>query len=156
MNKIKEKLLNCFKKLFCFKSNIKHHYEFEEKETNQFEKEVLNTINSFRESKGLTTLVEDRKINAICERNNSRMILDGVINHNDSVSRFNEVKEVCKCNYASEILAYNYKDSDTVVNRWINSPSHLKQIEYAAIKRFGISISKGYLGSNMFTVIFSN
>lgn len=84
------------------------------------------------------------------------MISDNQINHNGSISRFEEIEYHTNANYVSEILAYNFNTPEGVFNGWLKSPNHLKQIEHKDLTHFGISVYSNDKNKNFFTMMFAN
>jgi uncharacterized protein YkwD len=68
------------------------------------------------------------------------MIEKNVVNHDFFYERSSNIIEVLGAIKVAENVAYNYNNANSVLNAWLNSPDHKKNLdgEYTHI---GISIS---------------
>jgi uncharacterized protein YkwD len=82
------------------------------------------------------------------------MILTNNFSHDGAVERFNEVMAICDSYYAAENLAKNYNTAESVVNAWIKSDTHRKNLECAKCNSFGISVTKDS-NINYYTTMFT-
>jgi uncharacterized protein YkwD len=142
-----KKLINFIKSLFNKKSELVYSYT---KRTNsQIEIELLDLINVYRIGLDLQILNPNELINDISYRNTQRMLSSG-FNHNGAVERFNEVRKVFNSIYEAEILAKDFTTAKSVLNGWIKSDSHNKQMTKPNINQVGISFE-----NKIISVIFA-
>ena len=106
----------------------------------QSELETMKLINEYRVSIGLNELKAINHISFKSDEHNAYMITNKVVNHDDFVARSENIIKVLGAIKVSENVAYNYNNSNSVLNAWLNSPDHKKNLdgEYTHI---GISIS---------------
>jgi uncharacterized protein YkwD len=114
-----------------------HTYQFS---TNELE--LLDRINHHRDSINLNTLQENQHISYICYEHNVYMIDTGIINHDYFQSRVNNLQNTLDAERVGENIAYNYQNTSSVLNAWLNSPGHKKNIE-GDYTDFGLSITIG-------------
>jgi uncharacterized protein YkwD len=114
-----------------------HTYQFS---TNELE--LLDRINHHRDSINLNTLQENQHISYICYEHNTYMIDTGIINHDYFQSRVDNLQNTLDAERVGENIAYNYQNPSSVLNAWLNSPGHKKNIE-GDYTDFGLSITIG-------------
>jgi uncharacterized protein YkwD len=115
--------------------------------------EILDAVNDYRKSIGLTVLqkLDDITIEAVDHTN--YMVSLNVVNHNDFNIRYqNLVKEV-GARAVSENVGFGYRTAKAVVEAWIKSEGHRANIE-GDYTDFGISVDQDQYGKNYFTNIF--
>ena len=118
------------------------------------ELETLKLINDYRVSIGLNTLEAISYLSLKSEEHDVYMIDNNVVNHNDFVSRSEDIMKVLGANTVSENIAYNYSTPTMALNAWLNSPAHKENIE-GDYTNFGIAIRENPVdGSKYYTNIF--
>lgn len=117
------------------------------------ELETMESINKYRESTGLSILKINNYISQVCEHHTNYMVNSNSVNHNDFVSRSEELISILGAKTVGENVAYNYSTAQAVVKSWLNSPTHKKNIE-GDYTHFGISIRPNSSGKNYYTNIF--
>ena len=117
------------------------------------ELEAMNLINTYRVSVGLNELQQINHISYKSEEHDHYMIRNNVVNHNDFVARSENLISVLGAKRVGENIAYNYNSSQSVVNAWLNSPTHKENIE-GDYTHFGISIRTNPDGKKYYTNIF--
>ena len=117
------------------------------------ELEAMNLINTYRVSVGLNALQQINHISYKSEEHDHYMIRNNVVNHNDFVARSENLISVLGAKRVGENIAYNYNSSQSVVNAWLNSPTHKENIE-GDYTHFGISIRTNPDGKKYYTNIF--
>jgi uncharacterized protein YkwD len=117
------------------------------------ELETMNLINSYRVSVGLNALEQINHISHKSEEHDNYMISNNVVNHNNFVARSENLISVLAAKRVGENVAYNYNSPQSVVNAWLNSPTHKENIE-GNYTHFGISIRKNPDGKKYYTNIF--
>lgn len=117
------------------------------------EVEVLDLINTHRQSLGLNKLEKTDYVSLKSEEHTNYMITTGVVNHNFFQDRYQSIMTTLGALNVSENLAYNYASPESVVNAWLNSAGHKANIE-GDFTHFGISIRTNKEGKKYFTNIF--
>ncbi|MFV8376006.1 CAP domain-containing protein [Flavobacterium sp. LB1P62] len=122
---------------------------------NTSEIETLNLINTYRVSIGLNSLGKINYISLKSEEHNNYMIINNVVDHNDFLARSENIMNVLGAKSVSENIAYNYNSSQSVLNAWLASPEHKKNIE-GSFTHFGIAIRVNpSTGKKYYTNIFA-
>ncbi|MFV5689571.1 CAP domain-containing protein [Flavobacterium sp. ZT3R25] len=122
---------------------------------NTSEIETLNLINTYRVSIGLTSLAKINYISLKSEEHDNYMIINNVVDHNNFILRSENIMNVLGAKYVSENIAYNYNSSQSVLNAWLASPEHKKNIE-GNFTHFGIAIRVDpATGKKYYTNIFA-
>lgn len=116
--------------------------------------EAMNLINEYRVSIGLNSLEQITHISYKSEEHDNYMIENNVVNHNDFVSRSENIMKVTGAKKVSENIAYNYNTSKAALTAWLNSPGHKANIE-GDFTHFGIAIKENPVnGKKYYTNIF--
>lgn len=118
-----------------------------------FELEALASINLYRVSIGLNKLEQNNYISYKSEEHNNYMIKNNSVNHNGFVARSENIMKVLGAKSVAENIAYNYKTIQGVLDAWIKSPRHKKNLE-GDFTHFGISIRENAEGKKYYTNIF--
>ncbi|WP_300977682.1 CAP domain-containing protein [Flavobacterium sp.] len=106
---------------------------------NSIELETLSLINNYRKSIGINTLEKINFISVKSQEHVNYMITNNVVNHNDFVSRSNEIIRVLGARNVSENIAYNYATPAAAFDAWLKSPIHKENI-VGNYTHFGISV----------------
>lgn len=122
------------------------------------EREIFNKVNAERVARKLTPL----KLSAIVSnyaRQHSRNMAEGKVSfsHAGSKERRREAAKDCGRGYfgGSENIAYRGKeDAAAVMNGWMNSPGHRKNILSTRQEVFGIGVWKAANGRVYYTQLF--
>ncbi|MBS7254871.1 CAP domain-containing protein [Flavobacterium branchiicola] len=121
---------------------------------NDSEVETMQLINDYRVSVGLNALQRINHISFKCEEHNDYMIANNVVDHNDFVSRSDNMIKVLGAKKVGENVAYNYKTSQAAVKAWLESPGHKENIE-GDFTHFGLSVTvDAKTGKKYYTNIF--
>ncbi|KIA92217.1 MULTISPECIES: CAP domain-containing protein [unclassified Flavobacterium] len=121
---------------------------------NSIELETMNQINEYRNSIGLNALDTINHVSFKSEEHNNYMIDKNVISHDNFVNRSENIIKVVDAKKVSENVAYNYNSPQGVLEAWLNSPGHKKNIE-GDYTHFGISVRKHPInGRKYYTNIF--
>jgi uncharacterized protein YkwD len=120
---------------------------------NSSELDAMNLINTYRVSVGLNALQQINHISYKSEEHDHYMIANDVVNHNDFVARSENLISVLNAKRVGENIAYNYNTPQSVVNAWLNSPTHKENIE-GDYTHFGIAIKTNQEGKKYYTNIF--
>lgn len=123
-------------------------------EYNGNETETMNLINNYRVSVGLSELKQIDHISYKSEEHDEYMIARNVVNHDDFVSRSENIIQVLGAKKVGENIAYNYNSPKAVVDAWLKSPTHKANIE-GNYTHFGIAIRVNAEGKKYYTNIFA-
>ena len=121
---------------------------------NSTEIETMALINAYRVSIGLNELKEINHISYKSEEHAHYMIANNVVNHNDFVSRSENIIQVLGAKRVSENIAFNYNSPQAALDAWLKSPSHKANIE-GNFTHFGLSIRASADGKKYYTNIFA-
>ena len=121
---------------------------------NSSEIETMALINAYRVSIGLNALKEINHISFKSGEHNNYMIINNVVNHDDFVSRSENIMQVLGATSVAENIAYNYNSPQTAVNAWLKSPGHKANIE-GNFTHFGLAIKVNAEGKKYYTNIFA-
>ncbi len=118
------------------------------------ENEIINLINTYRTEKGLSQLNIYNIVSSEAESHTNYMIETGQVNHANFGRRHQNLVNFANAKSVAENVAYGYSSAQAVVNAWLNSEGHRKNIENADFTDFGISTESNDEGRNYFTNIF--
>ena len=118
------------------------------------ENDILDLINTHRETIGINTLVKLNLVSQVAEDHTEYMIEVGTANHDNFQQRVQLLKQNADAKTVGENVAYGFASASGVVNGWLNSPDHKKIIENPDYTHFGISTECNASGRNYFTHIF--
>lgn len=103
--------------------------------------ELLQLINDYRITKNMQPLIVINHISHLSFLHNQYMIKTNAVNHDGFVQRSEELIKLFKASNVSENVAYNFISNEGVLNAWLNSPNHKKNIE-GDFTHFGLSIAE--------------
>jgi uncharacterized protein YkwD len=118
-----------------------------------FENEILNLVNSHRSSIGKDPLVVNQYIQEKALEHTNYMISINDLNHDNFSERANSIWENVGSGAIAENVAYGYSSASAVVEGWLNSAGHKKNIE-GNYNLTGISAQKDDNGRYYYTQIF--
>jgi len=118
------------------------------------ENEIINLINEYRTSKGLTKLNTFNIVSNEAITHTNYMVETGEVSHANFGVRYQHLVTYADAKSAAENVAYGYSTAQAVVNAWINSEGHRHNIENASFTDFGISTKSNAEGKFYFTNIF--
>ena len=121
---------------------------------NSSEIEAMALINNYRVSIGLNELQQINHISYKSEEHDNYMITNNVVNHDDFVSRSENIMQVLGAKSVGENIAYNYNSPEAAVAAWLKSPAHKQNIE-GNFTHFGLSIRVSADGKKYYTNIFA-
>ena len=122
-------------------------------ETKTIEIEVLELINEHRALLNLNQLQIMPILKSVANRHTRDMIRDGKYSHNNFYLRSEYIKFKTNAATVSENVAYGYQDAPSMVNAWVSSGGHRRNIESNS-SHFNISIEPGINGRLYATNIF--
>lgn len=116
--------------------------------------QFYDEINQYRASLQLPLLEINEHISAVAKNHNLMMIERNELSHHQFTERSKYLKEILQISHVSENLANNFQTSRAVLNAWINSENHHKNLK-GNYRYIGISIRKNTLNQPFYTVIFA-
>lgn len=117
------------------------------------EADILNLVNNYRIANGYTALHKLNIVKSQTYDHTSYMIDEDKISHDFFYDRKTYLIENANATQVGENVAYGYSNAEAVVNAWIKSDGHKKNIE-GNFTHFNISAEKGNNGKWYFTNIF--
>ena len=87
------------------------------------------------------------------ESHNYYMLEVGKVSHDNFGARYENLVEAVGAKSVSENVGFGYRTAEAVVNAWLNSDGHKKNIE-GNHSHFGVSVVDDAEGRNYFTNIF--
>lgn len=106
--------------------------------------DVIAAINAFRVRKGLQTLSPNTALEKVAQYKADDMLARHYFGHLDPDGNYTWPKitsEGYSFSIAAENLAEDWYDTDSLVNAWINSPEHRKNILNPALRDTGVGIA---------------
>ena len=119
----------------------------------QIELEIMELINAHRINEGLTPLNNHNTVKAVAFTHTDYMIEVDNVSHDNFFQRKQSLQANADANIVSENVAYGFSSAESVVNAWLNSPSHKENIE-GDYTDFDISAEQNNSGKWYFTNIF--
>jgi|TARA_B110000967_G_C18790343_1_gene512978 uncharacterized protein YkwD len=120
----------------------------------EMENEIISIINTYRADKGLSKLNTYNIVSGEAQSHTEYMVETGEVNHANFGVRHQNLVAFASAKSVAENVAYGYSSAQAVVNAWINSEGHRKNIENGDFTDFGISTESNSEGRNYFTNIF--
>lgn len=117
------------------------------------EKDILNLINDYRTSNGLSKLSELSIITTQTDNHTQYMISKNKASHDNFNNRKKFLVQNAQASRVGENVAYGYTTAKSVVKAWIKSDSHRKNIE-GDFNHFNITAEKNKNGRWYYTNIF--
>jgi len=118
------------------------------------ETEILDLVNNYRQSIGLTNLTPLNIISGVADGHTDYMVKTGMVSHDNFNVRSQTLIDNAGAKSVGENVAYGFNSAQGVVNGWLNSEEHKKIIENSSYTHFGISTESNSEGRNYFTQIF--
>lgn len=119
----------------------------------QIEIEIMELINAHRINNGLNVLLDHNTVKAVAFTHTDYMIEVDNVSHDNFFQRKQSLQENADANIVSENVAYGFNSAASVVNAWLNSPSHRENIE-GDFTDFDVSAEQNNEGKWYFTNIF--
>ncbi|MBO3116305.1 CAP domain-containing protein [Winogradskyella sp. DF17] len=119
----------------------------------QIEIEIMELINAHRINEGLSTLQDHSTVKAVAFTHTDYMIEVDNVSHDNFFQRKQSLQLNADANIVSENVAYGFSSAESVVNAWLNSPSHRENIE-GNFTDFDVSAEQNVDGKWYFTNIF--
>ena len=117
------------------------------------ETEILELLNEYRITNGMSALNNNSTVKAVAFSHTDYMVEEDDVSHANFFQRKQSLQENENAQVVSENVAYGFTSAQSVVNAWINSPSHRNNIE-GNYTHFDISAEQNAEGDWYFTNIF--
>ncbi len=117
------------------------------------EADILQLINNYRASKNLTKLEVSKIIKSQTDDHTNYMISKGQISHDGFSKRSDYLKENDNSKIMAENVAIGYATAKAVVDGWISSDGHRKNIE-GDYTHFNVTAKQDNSGTWYYTNIF--
>lgn len=117
------------------------------------ELDILEMINAYRDQNGLSKLEILDEGSRQAQVHNGHMIDNDEVCHDNFTDRYTALVNSDQAKAVSENVAFGYSSAEAVVNAWIKSDSHRKNME-GDHTHFGISVKEGKDGRLYYTNIF--
>ncbi len=145
----------------CAKESIEeevnsYNHTLEEKvnfDYTEIESDILELVNQHRESLALEPLEPIAEISVEAESHNYYMLEVGKVSHDNFGARYENLVSAVGAKSVSENVGYGFRTAEAVVNAWLKSEGHKKNIE-GNHSHFGVSVVDDEQGRNYFTNIF--
>ncbi len=124
-------------------------------EVSAMAQEILNLINTHRESIGKDALVFNTLANTLAKEHTEYMIAQDVLSHDGFQERSQRLNQEEQAAGTAENVASRYNSAQNVVNAWLGSTRHKQNIE-GNYTHTGISAIQNNSGTYFFTQIFLN
>jgi uncharacterized protein YkwD len=102
--------------------------------------EAVRLINQYRASKNMSALSRDNRLDSLASAHSRYMAAKDDLNHDGFNERFNQAN-MQSC---AENVAWNQITASELVNDWIASPVHDKNLLKPNVTRVGMGRAKGY------------
>lgn len=147
--------------LFLFSCSAEDAIISAEEETVTFsenadmETQILALVNEHRVSIGKQALQSNNVATNLAKDHTKYMIGKNKISHDNFTKRYEKLRDQANANGASENVAAGDFNAKTVVEAWLNSPGHRKNIE-GDFTHIGIAALKNAEGRYYYTQLFYN
>jgi uncharacterized protein YkwD len=119
-----------------------------------FEIEVMNEVNNYRNSIGLAKLSRLNLVSKEAETHSYYMLEKETLSHDNFTIRTQNLMNKAAAISIAENVAYGYQTAEELLNGWLNSPEHRRKIEENRYTDFGISAKFNTNGNYYVTQIF--
>lgn len=117
------------------------------------ELDILELVNAYREQQGLSELFYLDEGSVQAATHNEHMIEGNEVCHHFFGDRYQALVNSVNAKAVSENVGFGYRTAEAVVNAWIKSDGHRKNME-GEHTHFGISVKEGKDSQLYFTNIF--
>lgn len=115
--------------------------------------EVLELINEYRINSGLNPLNNNNTVKAVAYTHSDYMREVDNVSHDNFYARKQSLQNNQNAQIVTENVAFGYTSAESLVNAWLNSPSHRSNIE-GSYTDFDISAEQNEDGDWYYTNIF--
>lgn len=150
-------ILICFALLIaaisCSKDDTTNEDDIEKEERLTVADEILQIVNDHRLSIGENTLETNTLATNLANEHTEYMIAQNDISHDDFNQRSDRLIDEENASRTGENVAYGQRSASAVMEAWLNSSGHRKNIE-GDFTHIGIGVIKNDAGVYYFTQIF--
>ncbi|MDP2089093.1 MAG: CAP domain-containing protein [Flavobacteriaceae bacterium] len=118
------------------------------------ETEILALVNIHRETLGLTRVSVLTPAYTEASGHTKYMIDQGKISHDNFEVRSRNLMTTANAKVVLENVGAGYTTAESLMNAWLNSELHRKNIENPSVQFMGVSAKQNATGSNYYTQIF--
>jgi len=122
-------------------------------EAKQIEIEIMELINAYRINEGLNPLEDHSTVKAVARTHTDYMVEVANVSHDNFFQRKQSLQSNAEASDVTENVAYGYSSAESVVQAWLNSPSHKENLE-GDFTDFDVSAEQNNEGKWYFTNIF--
>lgn len=115
--------------------------------------EIMELINEYRINEGLNPLQNHDTVKAVASTHTDYMIETSNVSHDNFFLRKQSLQANANANVVTENVAYGFYSAGSVVNAWLNSPSHKDNID-GDFTDFDVSAEQDSNGKWYFTNMF--
>lgn len=137
----------------CSKDDVSSPENIKTEEATTIESQILQLVNNHRTNIGKSVLVLNSLAVTLAEEHTLFMINQGEISHDNYEERGLRLVNEEQANKVGENVAYKYKTAQEVMDGWLNSSGHKKNIE-GDFTHIGISAIKNDAGQYYYTQVF--
>lgn len=127
---------------------IDHEYEND----HEYVLQVLETVNEYRSSIGLSSLEEHATSEMLALSHTAYMVDQNKASHDNFFKRSDYLRDR-GAKIVSENVAYGYQSAQSALQGWLESPSHKEALE-GDFTHTGIAVVRSKLGVKYYTQIF--
>lgn len=111
---------------------------------------IVNIVNRERQTRGITPLATNNQLQTAARNKSTDMIVRNYFNHYaHGVTPWQFIRnQNYEYSIAGENLAMGFSSAESVVNAWMNSPSHRANILNPEFQDIGVGIVKGAYNDN--------
>ncbi|MCF2873850.1 MULTISPECIES: CAP domain-containing protein [unclassified Tenacibaculum] len=150
---LKKSLIALFVTLFFISCSDNDSENLISGENATITQQIHKLVNQHRASIGKSELTLNNEVSVIALKHTKYMIGISKINHDMFDDRFKEMQNLDNAKSAAENVASHQKTAEEVVNAWLNSSGHRKNIE-GNYTHTGIGVEKNSAGHYYFTQLF--
>ena len=125
-------------------------------DVNRNEVDLIERVNNYRVSNGLTPLQSVEHIGYLCSKHNQNMIETGMIGNQNFQERSHNLELTMNATKVSELIGYNYNTNQSVIASFLASPPCKKILDESDKSRIGVAINISPSGRKYYTLIFIN
>ena len=149
-------VLLCFAVIICNVSSCSKddsHEDIEKQEALSISEKILQLVNAHRTSIGKESLSINDLATQLAEDHTNYMIAQNDISHDNFDERSDRLFDEENASRTGENVAARQRSAQEVMEAWLNSSGHRKNIE-GDFTHIGISVIKNEAGQYYFTQIF--
>lgn len=125
-----------------------HDYEND----HEFVQEILEAVNEYRSSIGLSSLVEHQMSETLALSHSAYMVEQNKASHDNFFHRSDYLRDR-GAEIVSENVAYGYQSVQSALQGWLDSPSHKEALE-GDFTHTGIAVVANEVGIKYYTQLF--